>query len=265
MLTPQPTHAPKMKRKPCLGAIIGSNVIIFLHHMFGTPPSASESTRYYLNGGVFLDFIGQKSPVSIFTLMYLDIVIATLQIAMFAAQILRLQMKAQAAATGERRDSDGITDAAIFRVPVDTNDMNALPHQDTDSEEQGLLRATVLPSFESDDIEMHSLTSNPEPAEARAELSASFVDRSLESFDNEAHPLDAFYSGQAIIMDLHLFGNIRTQLREYQEFQSEIRSRLTSIGSGQRLGSSTTRPAWREELMRQLNQDPAAADLHIGG
>ncbi|MBE7180933.1 MAG: DSC4 family protein, partial [Terriglobus roseus] len=89
-LTPKPPMLPTPpsgKDKPYIGAIIGTNLLCLILHLYLAQPAAGEATRGYLHGGLLIDFVGQKGPSSRWLLAALDVAIALLQLVMLAAVV----------------------------------------------------------------------------------------------------------------------------------------------------------------------------------
>lgn len=196
-LTPLPLVFPERPdRQPYVSAIIGSNILCTLFHIWNTAPSSSEALRGYLHGGMAMDFIGTKGPVSKLHLVLLDVTILALQLILLSAnvkrRILRERLKQPRPA---RSENDSVDAAATEPVNPETN-------QDIDAEEQGLLRRSM--SFGSaygtqniDTLQESTLESEP---------------RRLPN-----SILDALSSGQAVIVELRIAETVREQFQLYQE------------------------------------------------
>lgn len=164
-----------------------------------SPPAAGEDTRGYLHGGIFIDFVGQKSPVSKITLALLDILLLGLQLVILAVVLERRKIGVPSASTDAAETS-----------PVQPQ------VQDHDSEERGVLRPPL-----SEGIELQTLSSGRTGADQDHErdelLSPTSRDfqhpTDLAAVDE--HPLNTFYSGQHIIADFYILDTIRTQWMQY--------------------------------------------------
>ncbi|KAK9460592.1 uncharacterized protein V1516DRAFT_652699 [Lipomyces oligophaga] len=83
-LTPKPfpiAHA--IRTRVVYLFILGANAYCFLIHMVTALPTGRESSGGYLHGGLTIQFIGQKVPVSRPQLLFSDLVIAGLQVIIF--------------------------------------------------------------------------------------------------------------------------------------------------------------------------------------
>ena len=147
-------------------------------------PEAGEATRGYLHGSLLTNFVGELGPISRWRMLLVDIFIALLQVVMLGVIL-------------ERR---GLKNAIDNRVPGVRGPglvSSALPlSQDLDAEEQGIRRSQ---DDLGNDIELQALGKEGERDDTPA----------VGSKRNE-HALDAFYSGQLLIADLHLVETVRT-------------------------------------------------------
>ena len=192
--TPKPAIFPPtpLIHRPYIGIIFGTNIVCLLLHLAFSPPAAGEATRGYLHGGLVIDFVGQRSPVGIWKLVGLDILV-------FALQILVLGV------TLERRGTmkaDEVTQGVL--------QVAARPRQDHDSEERGILRQATAAE---EDIELQDLqyasSSGTGGDTDRGRDESLLPDGSGEHRFH--HPLDPFYTGNHIITNLHILDTIRAQ------------------------------------------------------
>lgn len=209
LFTPKAPPFDPTRNHPFIVAIFGSNLICMLVHKFSTPPEAGEARRGYLHGGLFIDFIGQKAPVSVLRLLLLDILIIFLDLVMLGLVVERVK-------TAGASEVASTADAASSSLNLDTR-------QDHDSEERGVLRReTPDPARRSRDLEGTEVT-GPQTTEAvegtvdedrleRTGLLANFLEDDIAR-GAEVHPRDRFASGEALIMDAGLFDIIREQWR----------------------------------------------------
>lgn len=176
-------------------------------HNFITHPEAGEETRGYLHGGMFIDFIGQKAPVSVFRLLSLDVLILVIDFVMLGLVIERVK------ASGASSATDGDTEA---RDPDRS--------QDHDAEERGVLRRSTSGDADAapphpplpgeDGVELDDLG----PGAARNSLDerlerTGLLGDSGEGRAKDGHFLDSFAGGEAVIMDMGLLDVIRDQWR----------------------------------------------------
>ncbi|KAG5290048.1 DUF1746 superfamily domain-containing protein [Histoplasma ohiense] len=182
--------------EPSIVAVFASNILcIFLHYVSSTP-TAGEVSRGYLHGGLFIDFIGQKGPISKFHLFLLDMLILSMQLVMLCVILEKEKTKLLARPT----------DAA-----------NRPPNlQDHDSEERGVSPdhlARMNDQATADHIEMQDLSS-PGPASAddsNARLFEFEDERGNPMLARDRHPRDHFLSAQTAIADINILQTIRDQ------------------------------------------------------
>jgi len=91
---PLPPH----NRSPVVG-LIGSAVLCAALHLWEDSPSAGELAQGYLHGGLIIDFIGEKGPISKSRLLYVDLSILFLQLLMLG--IVVAKQDAQVAESGD--------------------------------------------------------------------------------------------------------------------------------------------------------------------
>lgn len=167
------------------------NILWIIAHASSTPPTAGEAVRGYLHGGLLIDFVGQKSPVSRVRLVWYDLLVLMLQLVMLGIKVEKKKMDAPAGG-GERRGEEA---------------------QDHDAEERGTRRSQEG----MEGIELQSLRPMSEGRAGDEEDGArhDLLERTEESMTSE-HPGDAFYSGQSIIAIVHIVDTIREQWRQTQ-------------------------------------------------
>lgn len=199
--TPKPKIFPEPPRnRPYLGAVLGCNLICIFLHAVSSKPEAGEALRGYLHGGLLIDFVGQEGPISKSRLFLLDILTLALQLLVLTAFVERQNLRTSMTNSGASSDAE----TAIV-------DETSLQGQDHDSEERGVLRSD--PST-SEDIELQPLhpsagrTGGEEDGERDELLLES---PGLNSQNSITHPLDAFYTGEHAVTDLHLLNAVRTQ------------------------------------------------------
>lgn len=208
--TPKAPPFDPTRNQPFIGAIFASNLFCMAYHKFLSHPEADETTRGYLHGGLLIDFIGQKAPVSLVRLLSLDVLVLLLDLIMLGLIIERVKTI----------DATGSNSTAS--EPIETSP----DPQDHDSEERGLLRTGPRPSPPSsaspqrppnaEDIELDEL--HPRNESPHSDASA---DEQLERTEllaepaggKHTHPLDVFSSGEAVVMNMGLWNVIRDQWR----------------------------------------------------
>lgn len=198
-LTPKPAAFPRPpKPEPYVGAILGTNMLCLILHIFSKTPSAGEATRFYLHGGLVLDFIGQKGPSSKLVLVLLDVFVLALQVVHLSAHITRTRLH------------EGISTQATVAV------------QDIESEERGVRRSTEIEQQDlQGDINLQSLNTA-----ARAQLVAE-EQRGEDWMSTSPEPdfsiLESFWNGQIVLADLNPLTIVREQVVHYQQTPTDTR------------------------------------------
>lgn len=167
-----------------------------LLHLLFVHPDAGEETRGYLHGGLFIDFIGQKAPVSRLRLFMFDVLVMVLHLIMLGLIVERV-----------KTNSNGSSSTAT------PQDSTTNPGQDLDAEERGVRRSDT--GLSGDAMELSELNNDrpPDQSPEQAELLAEPLDDGSGHVSRDSHPLDTFVSGVAVIMDMSLIGTIRDQWR----------------------------------------------------
>ena len=183
--TPKPSFFPAPpSHRPYVSIILVTNLFALALHIFLAAPEAGESMRWYLHGGLLIDFVGELGPISKFKLFLLDTLTMALQFIMLPAVLERRELKAvmEGSSTGgTNRSSTGLGTMQV--------------RQDIDAEEQGIHRGSLITE---EDIELQPLQKDTEH------------DTILNSSSPRTeHHLDNFYSGQLVIADLHILDTIR--------------------------------------------------------
>lgn len=162
-------------------------------HIVAVHPSACEEARGYLHGGLFIDFVGQKAPVSRIRLVAFDFLIMLIHLVMLGLVLERVR-------TDVKRESteDGESPATSTEAEYGTN-----PEQDHDAEERGVLQNET----NNDDFPEEPQDSTLE----RTALLAEPAEDGSSPASRHSHPLDTFASGEALILDMGLFKTIRDQ------------------------------------------------------
>lgn len=92
-LSPSPV---RLAHEPAPAAVLGSvlfpNLVCVTLHTAAALPRATSSSRGYLHGGLFVDFIGQKVPSSRLPLLCLDAAVFALQLLMMILKMRRDEM-----------------------------------------------------------------------------------------------------------------------------------------------------------------------------
>ncbi|KAG8526912.1 uncharacterized protein KY384_008341 [Bacidia gigantensis] len=213
--TPKPEPAPPipLTQRPFLTTIFATNILCAILHILFTPPTGGEAVRYYLHGGLMMDFVGRSSPVSKWRLLSLDLLCLVLQ-----AVLLSVMFEKQED-LGYQNSERAVAGEA----------------QDHDAEEAGLRRSTELPqAYELQDMRPDAENSIGIDAEG---------EEGLEAFgkDGESHALDRFYTGDHKIVDLHLLRDLRAQWKKLllpPEATSSSRVQIVAMAARRRLSST---------------------------
>jgi hypothetical protein len=233
LLTPKNDSYPRPPEpQPYVGAILGTNILCILLHLWFAAPSASEAMRGYLHGGLAMDFIGQQGPSSKIMLIFLDLLVVTLQSVHLSAHIARSRLRT-AIPTG--------SEMGIRMQPAPTP---ALSAQNIDSEERGIRRSVELE--EQGDIELQSLNTSGHvsaptdtaPPDALAVQNTSDRENLPVSTAPQTDTLifDAFYSGQINIGDFDVWRTIREQFWAYQKAPPEVNGTYRAQLAGRLMG-----------------------------
>ncbi|RDL36658.1 uncharacterized protein BP5553_06010 [Venustampulla echinocandica] len=243
-LTPKPQFVPPLpQHRPYIGAIFGPNIICMLLHMFTARPHAGEAMRGYLHGGIIVDLIGQKGPTSKIHLVALDLLVLVLQFAMLAVHVERERLsKMVTAYTSPTRR----VDPASAVVPS---------IQDHDAEERGVMRDGFA---ENGDIELQPMASQDNDSTPAQEITTPSNDdhaRLLAELpprdERGGDGLDTFWSGRAIVVDLHILHNIR---RQWADYGNATGSAFQTVGYSAALAAATTNRRLRLEAATQRLQ-----------
>ena len=164
--------------QPLIGIIFSTNFICLLVHFFGSGPQAGEITQFYNYGGIFVDFVGEKTPISKLRIILLDLLVFGIQIVMLAGLIEQTRLsKLQASPTQASPSSDSA--------------INQTGAQNLDAEERGIMALVDDPLL-------------PDGAEGG-------LDPDSQNSSSSAHPLDPFTTGRFVVADTNLSVTIRTQ------------------------------------------------------
>ncbi|KAI9370726.1 hypothetical protein BJX61DRAFT_514388 [Aspergillus egyptiacus] len=203
--TPKAPPFDPTRNQPFIGAIFVSNLFCMFFHNFFDQPEADETTRGYLHGGIVIDFIGQKAPVSVARLLLNDLLVMVLNMVMLGLVIERVK-------TAESRD-------------YTTDNTLTVQQQDHDHEERGLMRQETAressPSQQTNEqSERREQDSHTTPPDTRARVTnEEDLERTRLLADpsengghmNHQHALDTFSSGEAVIMRMGFLDVIREQ------------------------------------------------------
>ena len=170
--------------------------------------------RGYLHGGLFIDFVGEKAPVSVFKLLALDVIILFMDMIMLSLVIERIKM------TGD----NNVSTTPNTTAPNETGTSGQ--GQDHDMEERGVSAGPVSgnaaapsPSVAADVTESDSNRPAPDGTQsAEDDMDSTITDTESETESDaesqgamNSHALDVFASGEAVIMDTGLVDVVRDQ------------------------------------------------------
>ncbi|KAL6715889.1 hypothetical protein ACLMJK_006850 [Lecanora helva] len=188
--TPKPSFfpPPPVTHRPYIGIIFGTNILALLLHPLLTPPVAGEAARGYQHGGLLIDFVGQKGPVSKWQMMGLDLLILALQVLVLGVILEKRGIKEDGGHEGEMVEEQ---------------------RQDYDAEERGVLRQG---NAEQEEYEMRDL--NPSSRRMRSDEDRErdeLLQSSGDAGPQNQQPLDSYYTGDHVIANLHLAQMIKSQ------------------------------------------------------
>lgn len=212
LFTPKAPPFDPTRNQPFVGAIIASNLLCMTFHAFFIRPEAGESTRGYLHGGLFIDFIGQK-PVPVLRLLLFDLLILLVDFVMLALIIERVKT------AGTKPTPSNTTDTE----PGTSTSTEPASEQDHDAEERGVVRETETTSPSDTPDASPDASPDPSPVASpvaeidedvnneRTTLLADPGESSSAQTSRGGHPLDSYSSGQATILEMGFFSTIRDQ------------------------------------------------------
>ncbi|KAJ5153360.1 uncharacterized protein N7482_009838 [Penicillium canariense] len=209
--TPKAPPFDPTRNQPFVGAIIASNLFCMVCHAFFVRPEAGESTRGYLHGGLFIDFIGQ-TPVPVFRLLAFDVLILLVDFVMLGLIIERVKMVGSKGVAALLANSSGATN-----TNAEANTEQSGQQQDHDAEERGVRSNEDTDDINDSALENTTADTVPVPEidddvhDERTTLLADPGEGSTEPVLRDGHPLDSFSTGQAVIMDMGFFATIRDQ------------------------------------------------------
>ena len=176
--------------------------------------------RGYLHGGLLIDFVGQQGPISKVKLVLLDIMTLVFQLCILSVTVERkaLKVEIEGGGTGTRLTTETTTTFG----------------QDHDSEERGVLRSSnTNTSAGVSGIELQELLPNREDdAREREELVNHPSSRGDSNEDSRSdHPLNAFSTGEYVIVNLHIMDTIRTQWSRSGTIETDTSAASASASS----------------------------------
>jgi hypothetical protein len=203
--TPKAPPFDPTRNQPFIGAIIASNLFCMIFHAFFIRPEASESTRGYLHGGLFIDFIGQK-PAPVFRLLSFDLLIFLVDFVMLALIIERVKTAGTPPTTPSTTSTTNSTN-----TDSGTSTEPESEPQDHDAEERGVMRETETTSPNDTRSASPVAEIDEDVNNERTTLLADPGESNSAQTPRGGHPLDTYSSGQAVIMEMGFFSTIRDQ------------------------------------------------------
>ncbi|TGZ83319.1 DUF1746-domain-containing protein, partial [Ascodesmis nigricans] len=105
-LTPKlltPSRSP-FERPSILYSIIFATCYSLIYHVLTTAPDSSEEVHHYLHGGILIDFIGQRGPISKTRLVLVDLFIFVLQLFQLSVIVAKIETPSYATITRNSRE-----------------------------------------------------------------------------------------------------------------------------------------------------------------
>lgn len=198
LLTPRPTGLPEPPARSALGAVVGSNIFCILLHLVNPAPEAGEATHFYLHGSILIDFVGQLGPTSKWRLFGMDTLVMALQVVMLGLEIEKRRIGNE----GRRQNSS----------------------QDLEAEEAGIRRSEtfhsdILGDERNGDMEMQDLQAD------------GHLEDGIRTGESNAHPLDHFYTGGAILARLNLIETIGKKVTDPGAASASTSDGVSVLGS----------------------------------
>jgi len=249
--TPKASPFDPTRNQPYIGAIFTSNIFCMIFHAFFTRPEIDETTRGYLHGGLFIDFIGQKGPVSVGRLISFDLLVMVFDFVMLGLVIERVRTVNSTSQSQSQSEETGAEAETETR-------------QDHDSEERGVLRGQNRDDgIELDELVCSEHTPSTQPQNPNItdddERTNLLAEPSSNARTKPTHPLDIFSSGEYMLMDLGLIDIICDQWRYSPSSVSSGRSPTNSSSRTSRTSryvpSAETAAFLRERFGLQVSAD----------
>lgn len=199
--------------------ILGSNILCMGLHCFLDGPSINDNlSRGYVHGGILIDFVGMKAPISKVPLLGFDFLVLMFQLMMLSTTIEKLRVREAQSSASSLRVSSTTRPQSDTAPPGD--------EQTLDHEERGIFHSqedqpsSPLSSPPSNHPTFLSPLLSSEPPLAPATQPSSSPNADFENdpdrvyYMNEyQHPAEAFYSGEHVVLDINILRVIRDQRR----------------------------------------------------
>lgn len=178
--------------RPNIVAIILLNLASIFVHSANTPPTANQAMRGYLHGGLLIDFVGQKSPVSRIRMIASDILILGLQLVILAVTVEKRNVaKPSRTSGGSAVDGEGSS-------------------QDHDSEERGTRRSEEGAEYVELGVSAPTFEGRTEGDEDRQGDEI----KEHRGWMTMEHASNAYSSGQYIVINVHIIDTIQDHWKQ---------------------------------------------------
>ncbi|KAK9450542.1 uncharacterized protein V1518DRAFT_414114 [Limtongia smithiae] len=237
-LTPKPFPIPRAARtRTVYFVILGASLYCFAVHLFFALPVSREANAGYLHGGLTIQFVGQKAPTSRIQLLWFDIIVAVLQLAMLTISVnlhddsagttppappttfaAAASLAARTAERAEAQEEQARMNADVIAGDGEDGSTTSPQQQQTiDDEERGQLSTTAStqprsrqPSTTVHTVSSHIAQTAPNPSSEPASTSSSPSSSSRPTYTDDLpqllqspNELDGF-SGEVIAAELHI-------------------------------------------------------------
>ena len=143
LLTPKPAGLPPMPPRIlplfALWLLVANCFAVLDDAVLAAPAAAGEATRGYLHGGLLIDFVGERGPVSKWRLVALDALVVALEMVMMGLELERRRLKKRIGGGGQER-SRGEETRQEQDPNVESRDTQE-ERQDIEAEERGVRRS----------------------------------------------------------------------------------------------------------------------------
>ncbi|CAO1597928.1 MAG: hypothetical protein LQ349_002419 [Xanthoria aureola] len=178
--------------RPNIVAIILLNLASIFVHCANTPPTANQGMRGYSHGGLLIDLVGQKSPVSRIRMIASDILILGLQLVILAVNVDKKNAGMPSRTSGGS-DMDGESSL-----------------QNHDSEEQGIRRSEEG----AEDIELGALAPTFEGRTEGDEDRWGNEPTERRGWTTTDHASNAYVSGQYTVINVYIIDTIQDHWKQ---------------------------------------------------
>ncbi|KAI5466790.1 hypothetical protein BGZ63DRAFT_418544 [Mariannaea sp. PMI_226] len=226
--------------------ILFPNLLCMLLHLFCSLPVGPDYHRGYMQGGMIIDFVGQKPPASRLYYILADFAILAVQSLMLTIHSERERLRLML-----RTFRPLVSEAA--------REITAIPSiEDLDAEERGVsndMSASItMAEDEANDIELQPLrrTSDADEGNEQNADSESVSRDSLTEESSRSHLSDLLSSGNAILGEYHVLHSIRTAAMDLERTAANS---LRSISYGATLAAIEARRRGPNVTNRAVQND----------